>query len=112
MAKSFAEVLEERVVVLDGAMGTSVQARHLNADDFGGTALEGCNEYLVISRPDVVADIHAAFLKAGCDGIETNTFGAGRVVLAEYGLADRAYEVNRRAAEIALQVARDFSTPD
>ncbi|MCZ7535177.1 MAG: methionine synthase [Acidimicrobiia bacterium] len=108
----FLEVLRERVIVLDGAAGTTLQARDLGPDDFGGAQYEGCNEHLVSTRPDVVAEMHAEFLEVGCDAVETNTFGSFATVLAEYGLADKAYDLSRRAAEIAREVAGDFSTPD
>jgi 5-methyltetrahydrofolate--homocysteine methyltransferase len=105
----FLQLLQEKIVVFDGAMGTNIQRYELSADDFGG--LEGCNEYLVVTRPDVIEEIHASFLTAGCDAIETDSFGSSRVVLAEYGLEEQAYDLNRRAAELAKRVAADFSTP-
>ena len=108
----FLEILRERVMVFDGATGTNLQTRDLGPDDFGGAHLEGCNEYLVITRPDVIADLHESFLAVGCDAVETDTFGSFPTVLAEYGLADQAYEISRRAAEIAREVAHGFSTPD
>ncbi len=108
--KGFLETLKERVIVFDGAMGTSIQARNLNADDFGGKDLEGCNEHLVITRPDVIADVHAAFLTAGADVIETDSFGSASIVLAEYDIAHMAYELSRKSAEVAKKVAADFST--
>src|SRR3954470_5153810 len=80
------DALSSRVLVLDGAMGTMLQQRHLTADDFGGAALEGCNENLNRTRPDVVLDIHRAYYRAGADVVETNTFGATPLVLAEYQL--------------------------
>ncbi len=83
----FLKAVNERVVVYDGAMGTNIQFRNLTADDYWGK--EGCNELLVLSRPDVIADIHAAFYGVGCDVVETDTFGSTRIVLAEYGLEDR-----------------------
>src|SRR3954466_7100236 len=86
--------LERRILVLDGAMGTALQALNLGPSDFGGPALEGCNENLVLVRPDVVRKIHRDYLLAGADIVETNTFGATPLVLAEYGLADRAVEIN------------------
>jgi 5-methyltetrahydrofolate--homocysteine methyltransferase len=104
------EVLRERIAVLDGAMGTMLQQRNLTAADFGGPALEGCNENLVATRPDVVLDIHRQYLAAGADIIETNTFGGTPLVLAEYGLAERARELNCRAAELARQAADEAST--
>ena len=88
------------VLVFDGATGTSLQQLDLSADDFGGEALEGCNENLVITKPDAVQAVHRQFLDAGCDVIETDTFGAASVVLAEYGLEDHAYTLNKRAAEL------------
>src|SRR5947209_14287173 len=93
-------------------MGTMLQARHLTAADFGGAALEGCNEYLVKSRPDVVSDIHRAYLAAGSDIIETNTFGSTPLVLAEYNLQEQAYDLTFRAAQLARKAADDFSTPE
>ena len=81
------DALQSRILVLDGAMGTMVQQRHLTADDFGGAHLEGCNENLVLTRPDVILDIQRAYLAAGADIIETDTFGSTPLVLAEYGLA-------------------------
>jgi 5-methyltetrahydrofolate--homocysteine methyltransferase len=102
----------ERVVIYDGASGTSFQAAELTAEDFGGESLEGCNEMLVVTRPDVAAAVHAAFLDVGVDVIETHTFGAFSVVLNEYGIADRSYELNLAAAHLARQVASDYSTPD
>jgi 5-methyltetrahydrofolate--homocysteine methyltransferase len=108
----YLDVLKQRVLVFDGAMGTSVQSLELSADDFGGPELEGCNDYLVLSRPGVIHDIHASFLEVGCDVIETDSFRANRLSLAEYGLGDKIIELNRAAAEIARNVADDFSTPD
>ncbi len=106
------DVLAERILVLDGATGSALQQRQLTADDFGGASLEGCNENLVLTRPDVVADLHAGYLEAGADMIETNTFGGTPIVLAEYGLAHEARRMNRRAAEIARRAAHAWSTPE
>jgi len=108
-AKALRELLSERILVLDGAMGTMLQQRHLTAEDFGGAALEGCNENLVRTRPDVVLDIHRKYFEAGSDIVETNSFGGAPIVLAEYGLADDAHFLNRRAAELARQAADEFS---
>jgi len=86
-----------------------IQQQHLTADDFGGPALEGCNENLVLTRPDVILGVHRAYFQAGADVVETDTFGATPLVLAEYGLADKAYEINRAAATLARQAADEFS---
>ncbi|HZQ38777.1 MAG TPA: methionine synthase, partial [Dehalococcoidia bacterium] len=102
------QTLNERILVFDGAMGTAIQACNLTEDDFWGK--EGCNELITLSRPDVLREIHAGYLAAGADVIETNTFGGTPLVLAEYDLADRAYELNKAAAELAQQVAAEFST--
>jgi 5-methyltetrahydrofolate--homocysteine methyltransferase len=107
--KALEDILARRVLVLDGAMGTMLQQQRLTADDFGGAALEGCNENLVRTRPDVVLGIHRAYLEAGSDVIETNSFGGAKLVLAEYGLADDAYELNFTAAKLARQAADEFS---
>jgi len=100
---AYLDAARQRVVIFDGAMGTSLQMAHLTADDFGGPALEGCNEALVLFRPDVVSDVHRSFLDVGVDVIETNAFGAFRVVLAEYGLEDRVEEINLAAARLARE---------
>ena len=110
-ARALRELLSERILVLDGAMGTMLQQRHLTPADFGGPALDGCNENLVRTRPDVVLDIHRLYLEAGADIIETNSFGGTPIVLGEYGLAADALELNRRAAELARQAADAASTP-
>ena len=99
------------VIVFDGAMGTNLQVQELTAADFGGPEYEGCNEYLVFTKPEAVAKVHRGFLAAGADVIETDTFGGTSIVLAEYDLADRAYELNKTAAALAKQVAQEFSTP-
>ena len=97
--------------MLDGAMGTMLQQRNLNAADFGGAALEGCNENLVRTRPDIVLDIHRKYFEAGSDIVETNSFGGAPIVLAEYGLAADAHALNKRAAELARQAADELSAP-
>ncbi|MEY2412858.1 MAG: 5-methyltetrahydrofolate--homocysteine methyltransferase, partial [Acidobacteriaceae bacterium] len=106
----FLQTVRERVVIYDGAMGTNIQFRNPTADDFWGK--EGCNELLVLSRPDIIRDIHADFFRVGCDVVETDTFGATRVVLAEYDLQDKVAEINIAAAKIAREVAQQFSTKD
>jgi 5-methyltetrahydrofolate--homocysteine methyltransferase len=115
MTSSFLERLhssERPVIVFDGAMGTSLQTQNLTAADFGGKEYEGCNEYLIHTKPEAVAQVHREFLTAGADVIETDTFGGTSIVLAEYDLADQAYGLNKRAAELAKDVAAEFSTPD
>ena len=109
MASRYLEELERRVLVYDGAMGTSIQAWSLTADDFGGPALEGCNDNLVLSRPDVIESIHASFLDVGVDVIETNTFRSNRLTMKEYGLQDRVVELNREAAALARRVADRYA---
>jgi 5-methyltetrahydrofolate--homocysteine methyltransferase len=101
--------LADRVLVLDGATGTYLQGKHLKAADFGGADLEGCNEHLNLTRPDLIEAMHAEYLAAGADVTETNTFGATPLVLAEYGLQDKAREINARAAQIARRAADRFS---
>ena len=101
---------ERPVLVFDGATGTSLQQMELTAVDFGGSALEGCNEILVRTRPDVVRAVHKQFLDAGCDVIETNTFGSTSLVLAEYDLENEAFELNRQAALIAREMADQYTT--
>jgi 5-methyltetrahydrofolate--homocysteine methyltransferase len=108
----FLDVLRERVVVFDGAMGTSLQERELTADDFGGHDLEGCNEVLVRTRPDVVEAVHREFLEVGCDAVQTDTFGGAPWVLDEYGLGAEAQELNRLAAAVARRACDAYSTAD
>ncbi|MDI6804223.1 MAG: methionine synthase [Bacteroidota bacterium] len=107
--KIFNDILKQKVIVFDGATGTSIQSQNLTADDFGGEEFNGCNEYLVITKPSAVEKVHSDFLEAGCDVIETNTFGGASLVLAEYGIADRCYELNFIAAQIAKSIANDYS---
>src|SRR6195256_3175051 len=110
-ARALRDLLSQRILVLDGAMGTMLQQRNLTAEDFGGAALEGCNENLVRTRPDVVLDIHRKYFEAGSDIVETNSFGGAPIVLAEYGLAAESLWLNRRSAELARQAADELSTP-
>jgi len=109
--KEIQSLMAERILVLDGAMGTMLQQRDLTPADFGGPELEGCNENLVLTRPDLILDIHRKYFEAGSDIVETNTFGATPLVLAEYALQDKAHEINKKAAELAVQAAKEFSTP-
>ena len=110
MAHPFLKRLNEKVLVFDGALGTNLQKLNLGSQDFGGK--DGCNEYLVITKPDAVQSVHESFLKVGCDVIETDTFGSNRIVLAEYGLEDRVVELNEKAARLAKEIAQKYSTPD
>jgi 5-methyltetrahydrofolate--homocysteine methyltransferase len=107
---AFLQTVRERVVVYDGAMGTNIHKRNPTLDDYWGK--ENCSEVLVLSRPDIIRDIHADFLRVGCDVVETNTFGGAGIVLGEFGLADRVREINIAAAKLAKDVAQQFSTPD
>lgn len=109
---SLQEQLQKKIMILDGAMGTMIQQENLTAEDFGGEELDGCNEILVLTRPDIIRKIHEAYFAAGADIVETNTFGATSVVLAEYGLQDRAREINLAAAKLAIEAANKYSTPE
>ncbi len=104
------EQLNKRILILDGAMGTMLQKAGLTAADFGGEEYEGCNEHLNITAPEIIESIHLQYLEAGADIIETNTFGATRIVLDDYGLGDKAYEINKIAASIAKKAADRMST--
>ena len=108
----FLDTLKERIVVFDGAMGTNLQVQNLTLDDFGGLRFEGCNEHLLITRPDAVEKVHTAFLDVGCDVIETNSFNGTPVDFAEYDMADQAYDMNVRAARLAKRIASDYATKD
>ncbi len=103
---------EKPLIIFDGGTGTSFQNLNLTADDFGGKELEGCNENLVLSSPEVVEKVHNSFLEAGCHVIETNTFGASSIVLDEYDIADKAYEINKNAAFIAKKAAAKYLSVD
>ncbi|UNK20842.1 methionine synthase [Paenibacillus sp. N3/727] len=109
---SLQEVLKERILILDGAMGTMIQQEDLSPQDFGGDDLDGCNEMLVLNRPDVIQSIHELYLEAGADLIETNTFGATAVVLADYDVPQLAREINLEAARLALAAVAKYSTPE
>ena len=105
---SYLDLVRERVVVFDGAMGTSIQNYNLDEAGYGG--IEGCNEYLVLHNPGLIEEVHASFLEAGVDVIETDTFGGSLLKLEEYGLGDRTYELNREAAALARRVADRYSS--
>jgi 5-methyltetrahydrofolate--homocysteine methyltransferase len=106
----FLQLVKERVIVYDGAMGTNIQKRNPTLDDYWGK--ENCSEVLVLSRPEIIRDIHADFYRVGCDVVETNTFGGSSIVLGEFDLADRVREINVKAAQLAREVAQQFSTQD
>jgi len=105
----YLNAINDHILVYDGAMGTSIQRFKLTADDFGGEKLNGCNDYLVMTRPDVIEAIHASFLEVGCEVVETNTFRSNRLTMVEYGLQDRILEINRTAAQLARRVADRFT---
>ncbi|HLD50454.1 MAG TPA: methionine synthase, partial [bacterium] len=107
MANLFLELLKEKVVIFDGAMGTNLQNKFLTPEDFGSK--DGCNEYLVITKPDAILQVHRSFFEVGCDVVETDTFGANRIVLGEYDLAHLTHDINKKAALIAREAAEEFS---
>ena len=109
--KELIELIRERILVMDGGMGTMLQSYQLTAADFGGPELEGCNEHLNLTRPDVVRKIHQAYFSAGSDMVETNTFGSMPTVLAEYDLSERSLEISEAAARIAREAAASFHGP-
>ncbi|HEY6045825.1 MAG TPA: methionine synthase [Pyrinomonadaceae bacterium] len=109
---NFLDTLKERIIVFDGAMGTNLQVQNLSLDDFGGLRFEGCNENLLITRPDAVENVHRAFLDVGCDVIETNSFNGTTVDFSEYDMADQTYDMNVRAATLAKRIASDYSTKE
>ena len=112
MNTRFLDALQRRVLVFDGATGTNLQTQELTADDFGGPDLEGCNEYLLLSKPSAVEKVHRDYLEAGADIIETDSFGSTSIVLAEYGIAELAYKLNFEAAAIARRMADEYSTEE
>ncbi len=109
---AYLDALARRVLVFDGAMGTSIQRYHLSAQDFGGKAYEGCNDHLVLTRPDVIREIHESFLAAGVDVLETCTFQSTPRRLEEWGLFDKVRDVNVAAARLARECADRYATPD
>jgi 5-methyltetrahydrofolate--homocysteine methyltransferase len=107
--QTFDRRLRERVLIFDGAMGTNLQLHNPTVDDYAG--LEGCTEILLDTHPEWIESLHASFFEAGCQVVETDSFGANRIVLSEYGIAERAYELNVKSAQLAKKVAQQFSTP-
>ena len=112
-------LLRERILILDGAMGTNIQSYNLTEDDYRGELFKGStiditgnNEVLSITRPDVIKDIHRKFLEAGADIIEANTFSANKISQAEYGLEDNVKDLNRASVRIAKEVVKEYSTLD
>src|SRR6266481_6060926 len=110
LLSNFLQLVKDRVVVYDGAMGTNIQKRNPTLDDYWGK--ENCSEVLVLSRPDIIRNIHADFFQVGCDIVETNTFGGTGLVLGEFDLGDKVREINLKAAQLAKEVAQQFSTKD
>src|SRR6266849_3031570 len=108
----FLDSLAHRVLIYDGAMGTNIQRYQLSADDYGGLATEGCNEYLLLTKPSVIEEIHTGFLEAGCDVLETDSFTGSRLKLDEYGLGTFTHEINLTAALLARRLALRYSTPE
>ena len=108
----FLRALAQRVLIYDGAMGTSIQRYHLTAEDFGGKTLEGCNDHLVLTRPDVIRSIHESFLAVGCDVVETCTFQSTPRRLEEWGLKEKTRDINVAAARLAREACNKYSTPD
>ncbi|PYT01042.1 MAG: methionine synthase [Acidobacteria bacterium] len=108
----FLDLLKEKIIVFDGAMGSNLQALNLTIDDWGGPNFENCSENLLYTRPDAIEKVHTSFLDVGCDVIETNSFGGSEVVLTEFGIADKTYDVNLKAAELAKRIANDYSTKE
>ncbi|MBM3180012.1 MAG: methionine synthase [Chloroflexi bacterium] len=110
--RSYLDALETKVLVFDGAMGTSLQNQHLTAEHFGGEQYNGCNDYLVISYPEAVEKVHRSFLEVGVDVLETDTFRSNRLTMVEYGLQDRVLEINETAARLARRLADEYSGLD
>ena len=109
---TFLDALSQRVIIYDGAMGTNIQRYQLSAEDYGGPGTEGCNEYLLLSKPSVIEEIQAGFLEVGCDVLETNSFTASRLKLDEYGVGKYTHEINLKSAQLARRLADRFSTAE
>ncbi|MGI8495281.1 MAG: methionine synthase [Pyrinomonadaceae bacterium] len=106
----FLELLKEKIVVFDGAVGTNLQGQNLSIEDWGGANFENCSENLLYTKPEAIETVHVGFLEVGCDVIETNSFGGSEVVLQEFGIVEKTYDVNLKAAQMARRLANDFST--
>ncbi|MEP7074236.1 MAG: methionine synthase [Acidobacteriota bacterium] len=109
---NFLDLLKEKIIIFDGAMGTYLQSLSLPIEDWGGPNFENCSENLLYTRPDAIEAVHTAFLDVGCDVIETNSFGGSEIVLKEFGIAEKTYDVNFKAAELAKRIASDYSTKE
>src|SRR3972149_1830551 len=107
--RRYPAALAKKVLVFDGAMGTSLQVQNLTAEHFGGEQYNGCNDYLVISYPAAVEKVHRSFLEVGVDVLETDTFRSNRITMKEYGLQDRVIEINETAARLARRLADEYS---
>ena len=103
--RRYLDALEQKVLVFDGAMGTSLQNQNLTAKEFGGEQYNGCNDFLVISYPEAVEKVHRSFLEVGVDVLETDTFRANRITMTEYKLGERVLEINQTAAALARRLA-------
>jgi len=108
----FLDLLKEKIIVFDGAMGSNLQGQNLTIEDWGGANFENCSENLLYTKPEAIEKVHLGFLDVGCDVIETNSFGGSEVVLQEFGIADKTYDVNLKAAQLAKRLANDYSTPN
>src|ERR1700680_2029367 len=108
--KELHDALASRILIIDGAMGTLLQAHNPTAADFGGPGLENCNENLCRTHPEWITEVHRAYLEAGADIIETNSFQGSPIVLVEFNLEDKTHELNVLAAKLARQAADEFST--
>ncbi len=112
MSKNFLDLVREKIVVFDGAMGSNLQGQDLTIEDWGGPEFENCSENLLYTKPEAIERVHIDFLEVGCDVIETNSFGGSEIVLAEFGIAEKTYDVNLKAAQLAKSLANDYSTTE
>src|SRR5678816_3129852 len=109
---AYLAALAQRVLIYDGAMGTNIQLHHPTAEDYGGKALEGCNDHLVLTRPDIIQSIHESFLAVGCDVVETCTFQSTPHRLREWGLEEKTRDINVQAARLARAACDKYATPE